>query len=60
MDNVIKEIPGGVLKEADAVGCGVTRSAVSVTESTNDRLDLFSKSWLGVGRKDWLKGAVST
>ena len=57
MENgVIEEILAGVPKGADAVGAGVTRNAVSVAQSKNDEEDLFSKSGLGVGRKDWLKG----
>ena len=47
----IKEILAGVRKEADAVGSGVTRNAVSEAQSTTDGEDLPSKSGLGVGRK---------
>ena len=60
MENeVSKETPAGVSKEADAVGRGVTRNAVSQARCTEDGEGLFSRSGLGAGRKDWLDGAVS-
>ena len=53
----MKEIT--VPNEADAVGSGVTRNAVSVAQSTKEGEVLFSDSGLEVGRKDWLDGAGS-
>ena len=37
----------------------VTRKAVSVPHSSNTGEGPLSKSGLGVGREDWLKGAAS-
>ena len=43
---VMKEIQAGVPEEADAVGAGVTRNAVSAAQSTN------------VGARSWADGWV--
>ena len=60
MENeVMKEILLGVPGETDAAGGGVTLQAASVAQSTDAGGDPFSKSGLGVGRKDWLEGAAS-
>ena len=60
MENeVMSEILTGVPRQTDSAGCGVTRKAVSVAQSTNAGGDPFSNSGLRVGRKDWPKGAAS-
>ena len=52
-NEVVKEIFAAVPKEAEAVGKGVTRNAVSVAKI------LVTKSGLEVGRKICLEGAAS-
>ena len=62
MENeVMKECPAGVPKEADAVGSGVTRNSVPVAQSTTTgEGPLVLSVNLGAGRKDGLNGVVSS
>ena len=52
-NDVLTDILADVPRETE-----VARKAVSAAQSTHAVDDSFSNSGLGVGRKDWLKGAL--
>ena len=55
---MVNKMLAGVPRETDAARSGVTRNAASVSQSTMQEGISSVNLGSGVGRKDWLEGAV--